>query len=246
MSNLLSTSAMVAECQSRVPIGLDATFWMKKLNEAYRWICQKGNFIWELRSSDINVTAFMNFFPIPSDVNAGKPMYLAGPVVNLDPTAAELNSLVPSVPWDEAWMQRASEMPLIPGGVSCWSFRPNFSVGPPPVYTYFGYIFPIDALTASCSFRLIYHSDVSSTEFSSAANQFFPTPNIFDNLLIELAEAEAKRIYGIAGWDIVQKRAESGIVSLLDPYRSTKNAIAGTVDQQKQTGERKLMGQERS
>jgi len=31
MSNLLSTTAMTAECQTRVPIGLSTTFWMKKM-----------------------------------------------------------------------------------------------------------------------------------------------------------------------------------------------------------------------
>jgi hypothetical protein len=246
MSNLLSTTAMVADCQSRVPIGLDSTFWMKKLNEAYRWICQKGNFLWELRRADLNVAPFANSFPLPADINPGKPLYLLGPVPQMDPTAPTMESLVPYVPWETAWMQRQSELPTTFGAVSCWSMRPTFTVGPPPVYTYTGYTFPLDVINAASTFTLIYHADVSSTEFTAAATQFFPTPNIFDNLLIELAEAEAKRIYGIAGWDIVQKRAESAIVSLLDPYRSTKNAVAGMADQQKQTGEKKLMGQENS
>jgi hypothetical protein len=243
MSNLLSTSVMVADCQTRVPIGLDSTYWMKKLNEAYRWITQKGNFIWELRHTDITVNAFIVSFTVPTDCNPGKPMYLAGPMSGLVP-APTLDSIVPQVPWEDAWIQRSSEMGNIPGAVSCWALRTNFSAGPPPVYAYRGYIFPPDSLTTDSDFRFIYHADVSSTELTSAANQFFPTPNCFDNLLIELAEAETRRIYGIAGWDIVQKRAESAIVSLLDPYRSTKNAAAGMVDQQKQTGERKLMGQE--
>ena len=91
-----------------------------------------------------------------------------------------------------------------------------------------------------------YHTDVSGGEYADSASVYFPTPNSFDNLIIELAEAEARRIYGLAGWDIIQKRAESAIVNLLDSYRSTKNVLAGLTDQQKQVSEKKMMAQEDS
>lgn len=249
MSNLLSTSAMVAECQSRVPIGLDSTFWMKKLNEAYRWITQKGNFIWELQTAAFTLNPSFTTWTLPSDCNVGKPMYVSGPYDSVI-TAPLLPSLIPYVPWDVAFAQQTSEMDMPAGAFSVWTYLATFAAGPPPVYAYQGLLYPQSAAptagTGAMSYSFIYHVDVANTEKAAAANQFFPTPNCFDNLLIELAEAEARRIYGIAGWDIVQKRAESAIVSLLDPYRSTKNAIAGMVDQQKQTGERKLMGQENS
>jgi hypothetical protein len=129
--------------------------------------------------------------------------------------------------------------------VSCWAFNTSFTVGPPPVYTYTGHLFPVDAITQNVEFRFYYHADVASAELTSSATAFFPTPNIFDSLMIELAEAEARRIYGLAGWEAIQKRAESAIMSLLDSYRSTKNSLGGLVDQQKQTNEKKLAAQER-
>lgn len=251
MSTLLSTSAMVAECQSRVPIGLSSTFWMKKLNEAYRWISQKGNFIWDLKGADINVPGLINYFDLPTDCDPGKPMYLVGPI-SVFSTAGTLDTLVPYVAWDDAGLQKFSEVGAYPGVVegvvSCWSFRANFTyAGAPPTwnYKYTGYYFPADAISTPAQFCLVYHTDVSGVEYTSSASVFFPTPNSFDNLMIELAEAEARRIYGLSGFEIIQKRAESAVVNLLDSYRSTKNVLSGIIDQQKQTAERQMMAQER-
>ena len=251
MSNLTSTSTMVTKLQGRVPIGLSSTFWMEKLNEAYRWISQKGNYIWDLKGTDIAMLAGATTFPIPSDCDPGKPMYLVGPIEDF-PSDATLDSLIPYVAWDDAGLQKFSELGVAPTGVvhgmvSCWTFRTNFTSTLVPVsytYAYRGYIFPADAIWAPSKFRFVYHTDVASTEFAVGATTFFPTPNSFDNLLIELAEAEAKRIYGLAGFEIIQKRAESAIVNLLDSYRSTKNSLAGLTDQQKQVSEKKMMAQE--
>ena len=246
MSNLTSTTSMVTKLQGRVPIGLSSTFWMEKLNEAYRWISQKGNYIWDLKGTDITVIAGIDSFTIPPDCDPGKPMYLVGPIP-LSPAPSTLDSLIPYVAWDDAGLQKFSEMGSVPGMVSCWTFRTNFTTTTVPVsytYAYRGYLYPIGALSVTSQFRFVYHTDVASTEFAVGATTFFPTPNSFDNLLIELAEAEAKRIYGLAGFEIIQKRAESAIVNLLDSYRSTKNSLAGLTDQQKQVSEKKMMAQE--
>lgn len=244
MSNLLSTQAMVAQCLTRVPIGLSSTFWMNKLNEGYRWICQKGNFIWEQKSADITVNSFVNLFPIPADCDPGKPMTLVGPIAGFV-VGHNLPAEVPRLPWDEAANQRYSEMGTTPGMISCWAFKTNFTAGPPPTYAYTGWLFPPDAILEESEFRFYYHTDAASTELTVGATMFFPTPNIFDNLMIDLAEAEARRIYGLAGWEIIQKKAEGSIMSLLDSYRSTKTSLGGLVDQQKQTNEKKLAAQER-
>ena len=144
------------------------------------------------------------------------------------------------------------------GLVSCWTFYTNFTVGAGPTFTpkysYRGKIYPNSAkptvTTGAFTFNFAYHTDVSSVEFAftptATAPNYFPTPNSFDTLIIELAEAEVRRIYGLAGWEIIQKRAESAIMNLLDSYRSTKNVLAGLQDQQKQVQERKLMSQENS
>ena len=122
-------------------------------------------------------------------------------------------------------------------------------MGPPTALIYTAVLYPTSAkptaASGQLSFSFLYHAGAASAEYINGATTYFPTPNVFDNLLIELAEAEARRIYGLAGWEIIQKRAESAIMSLLDSYRSTKSVIAGLVDQQKQTNEKKLAAQER-
>lgn len=249
MSTLLSTAAMVTECQSRVPIGLSSAFWMKKLNEAYRWISQKGNFIWDVKSGSVTVLVGASTFSLPSDCNPGKPMWLSGPTGGSVSTSGNFLSEIPYKAWDTSLQQQYAEVTAPAGMYSCWTYATSF-VGSPPAYNYLGELFPLSAKptagTGNFTFALYYHTDVSGTEYVSGATIYFPTPNVFDNLLIELAEAEARRIYGLSGFEMIQKRAESAIVTLLDSYRSTKNVLAGLTDQQKQVSEAQMMKQERT
>jgi hypothetical protein len=245
MSNLLSTSAMTAECQTRVPIGLSTTFWMKKLNEAYRWICQKGHFVWEMRRQEITIPAGATSFALPATMDPGKPMYLGGPYDFGNNPESSILSILPLVPAEDALDQQLSEMADIKGLFSCWSLIMDIWL---TKLVYFAALRPWSAANTSdaLSFQFHFHEDASSTELTVGADKYFPTPNVFDNLLIELAEAEVRRIYGLAGWEIIQKRAESTIMVLLDKYRSSKSTVVGLSDQQKQTSERKLMAQERA
>lgn len=265
MSNLLSVSQMVTQCQARVPIGLTSAYWVTKLNEAYRWISQKGNYIWDVQAYSVTVNVGADSFDIPDGSFAGvpacdpgKPMYLAGPSGAVGTFPVPMNSTIHYKPWDEALDQQYAEVIAPPGLFSCWTFYTNFTVGAGPTFTpkysYKGKLYPSSAkptvVTGAFTFTFAYHTDVSGVEFASTATatapNYFPTPNSFDTLIIELAEAEVRRIYGLAGWEIIQKRAESAIMNLLDSYRSTKNVLAGLQDQQKQVQERKLMSQENS
>ncbi len=257
---------MVTQCQARVPIGLSSAYWVTKLNEAYRWISQKGNYIWDVYGYSVSVNAGQEVFDIPDSItpggtvpacDPGKPMYLAGPVSNATPpTAGIMRSVIPYKPWDETLEQQYAEVVAPPGLYSCWSFYTAFSTGAGPTfaprYKYTGVLYPSSAkptsATGAFTFTFVYHTDVSAVEFATTATatapNYFPTPNSFDTLIIELAEAEVRRIYGLAGWEIIQKRAESAIMNLLDSYRSTKNVLAGMADQQKQVAEKKMMAQE--
>lgn len=265
MSNLLSVSQMVTQCQARVPIGLTSAYWVTKLNEAYRSISQKGNFIWDVQLYFVTVNAGQDWFEIPDGLtpgivacDPGKPMYLAGPYDSITSHSGIVNSIIPYKPWDESLDQQYAEVVAPPGLFSCWTFYTNFTVGAGPSFTrsyaYRGKLYPSSAkptvTTGGFLFNLAYHSDVSSVEFAATATatapSYFPTPNSFDTLIIELAEAEVRRIYGLAGWEIIQKRAESAVMNLLDSYRSTKNVLAGITDQQKQVGEKQMMAQERA
>lgn len=246
MSTLLSTQAMVAECQRRVPIQLTNAFWMRKLNEAYRSVSQKGAYVWDERSISFTLLSGAVSFDPPATFDPGKPMHLAGPTSGTGAYAGiGVNTLIPKISWEDAMLQQYSEMPVIAGMFSAWALTTVISGGG---YAYKGYLFPSTSLPTggNLQFTFSYHIDVASVELVESAVVFFPTPNIFDGLFIDLAEAEVKRIYGLAGWEIVQKKAEAAIMPILDVYRSQKNAPAGLLDQQKQTNETKLMAQERS
>jgi hypothetical protein len=247
---------MVAQLQTRVPIGLSSTFWMTKLNEAYRWISQKGNFVWDLKEPTELFTLLVNntIKKLPPDCDPGKPIYLSGPISSAGSSNTSVSTVIPFKPWDELLDQQYAEVVAPTGLFSCFSIVSRFENNPYPppskLYDYAVQFYPVSAAptpsTGDFTFKMVYHADVGSTEFALGTSIYFPTPNSFDNLLIELAEAEARRIYGLAGWEIIQKRAESAIMNLLDSYRSTKNVLAGLVDQQKQVSEKKLMAQERA
>ena len=244
MSNLLSTTAMIAECKRRVPIGLDSPFWLRKLNESFRDISQKGAFVWNERSSSLTLPAGVVWFDIPATADVGRPMFLSGPSSGPGSTEGTINSPIPRIEWEEATNQQWSEMDVSPGAFSAWALTTVISGA---TYAYKGYLFPFSAVAVGeLTFGLTYHVDVASTELADGANVYFPTPNAFDGFYIDFAEAEARRIYGLAGWEVIQKKAEAAILPLLDSYRSQKHSPIGLVDQQKQTSERKMMAQERS
>jgi len=247
MSNLLTTSAMIAECQRRVPIGLSNAFWMRKLNEAFRDISQKGAFVWNERTTEVLVAAGTAEFDIPATADPGKPMFLAGPRGGSGVHGLTfMDSLVPRVEWEEAQNQQQSEMAVERGVFSAWALMMTLS-GTNLVYK--GYLFPSTVSSVpvdTLSFNLSYHVGPASTEIPESGSGYFPTPNCFDGFFIDFAEAEARRIYGLAGWEIIQKKAEAAILPMLDSYRSQKHSPIGLVDQQKQTTERQMMKQERA
>ena len=63
MSSTLSTQDMVAEVQARFPIGLTSTFVINRINWAFRWIEQRGDFTWMLRKASVTITT--GEFPFP-------------------------------------------------------------------------------------------------------------------------------------------------------------------------------------
>ena len=237
---------MVAECQRRVPIGLSDAFWMRKLNEALRDISQKGAFVWNERAGTVTLADGAASFDIPLTADPGKPMYLAGPTSGTGPyISTRMDSLVPRIEFEEAMNQQYSELVQERGMFSAWALSTVVSGAS---YLYKGYLFPFSAVPVggTLTFSFSYHIGPASTEIPESGDGYFPTPNCFDGFFIDFAEAEARRIYGLSGWEVIQKKAEAAILPMLDTYRSQKHSPIGLVDQQKQTSERKMMAQERT
>lgn len=119
MSQTLSTTQMVAELQRRVPIGLSATQAMDRLNEAYRWLCQRGPMNWLLKKTNVTTASSTDevTFPLPYDWDSGKPAYLSGSL------AAGYGVEIPYKPYDTAIRHQTYPNSVATGQYSVWSYR---------------------------------------------------------------------------------------------------------------------------
>lgn len=220
MSTSISTQTMIAELARRVPIGYTATVAIDALNGAFRWINQQGSFPWMLRKADCTVTAVTGLFALPSGFDPGKQAVLFGSASAVVPTE------IPYMPWAQAVRQQLHQT-AGPGVYSCWTYYAVYTAGGSPSTTATvalqGQLFPISAAQAG-TLPLVYH-DVTYPALSSGASTYFPTPDHFDHLIVELAESELMRQYRIAGWDIVWKRVTDQLRALLGAYTTTKAAM---------------------
>ncbi|MEI6473232.1 MAG: hypothetical protein WCO20_11375 [Holophagaceae bacterium] len=217
---LKTVTQMITELQTRVPIGLAQTFCENRLNDAYNWTCQRAAMNWLLSSAAVVVTS-AGTFPLPGTAYIGKPMYLSG-----TSTVGGLME-IPYKPYDVALKNQHYGMTITRGMYSVWTFNGTT-----------GYVFPVEAWpTVTHTLTLVFHATPGVAVVGATP---FPSPAAFDSMFVDLAESETKRIYNIAGWDIIQKRGQDSVLALVDQYRSTKNAIAGMADQAKQTQETQL------
>lgn len=218
MSTTLSTSAMVAELSRRVPLGFTATLAMDALNGAMRWINQQGSFPWLIRKADAGVTLTTGALALPADYDPGKKAVLYGTEAGAVPTE------IPFMPWDVAVKQQSHQSATAASGLlSCWSYYAEIAVS---TVTIKGQVFPASAAkTENLSF--VYHTS-KFPALTSGASTYFPTPDHFDYLIVELAESELMRQSRLVGWDILYKRVTDQLRAMLDAYRTTSPAMAPT------------------
>ena len=222
----LTTSQMVSDLQRRIPIGLSSTTCIDRLNEAYRWVCQRGPMIWLLKETTVTATVLVTlpasppeiYFTLPTDLDTGRPAYLS---------TASPSVEIPYKPYDQGVRNQVFTT-VVPGMYSVWSI-----VGTK------GILFPVDAYSSGTAvLPIVYHTKPGAALTTGSST--FPSPDAFDTTLVELAESEIRRIYSMAGWDIVQKRAQESAQLLAVAYHSTKATMAGLADQQATTQESQL------
>jgi len=224
MSSTLSTAAMVAELARRVPIGFTATTAMDALNGAFRWINQQGSFPWLIRKTTAGITASTGVFTMPADFDPGKSAVLYGAESNMVPTE------IPFKPWNEAVKHQVHQVAGSQTGMlSCWSYYASSqaaslqSGGFSYTLTITGQVFPATAAKAE-SLPFVYHVS-KFPSLTSDASSYFPTPDHFDYLIVELAESELMRQYRIAGWEVLWKRVTDQLRAMLAGYTTTKVAM---------------------
>jgi hypothetical protein len=220
MSSLISTQAMVTELGSRVPIGLDSTFAINRLNSAYRWIETQGSFSWNLLKTTLSLT--MNTLAVALPTGTGV-VYNPGKLAVIYGVGYRLQFL----PMEEFAMYRSSS------GASGQPFSVWTHYNVPG--TGYSALFGPDAAmntTGATSFDLYYHRQTPAA-LTSGASTYFPTPDEFDDLILDMAEAECRRLYSLAGWEKIQSKATDSAMRILDQYRTTKEGVSGTTDSMK-------------
>ena len=212
----ISIDTMVTDCKLRFAIRLSTAFWTDRLNEAYRFTCQQGSFPWALVLATVKI-ATDGTFTIPTDFSPGKETFLYKNAV-----------LTEYLPYDRA--KTHGDYGLQAATYSCWTFYANLSAAPSS-YGYTGLVFPENARPTSGtdSATLVYHTSIPAP--LTSGSQYFPSPPSFDSLIMELAESEARRRYQDPAFDIVQKRAQAQLVTMVQAFRSTKDSALGVVEQ---------------
>lgn len=228
---------MVARLQRKFGSGIGSADAIDFLNEAFRKInqMQKGGFIWQLKQGTVVLPAGVQAAnALPTDFDAGKKALVYG-----DGTITPTRTIIPWKPYLEALNQEHFPNQKV-GNFSCWSFKPNFTLTAPTSYGWTAVFFPSDAFplaTGGVTLPIIYHA-LNFQPFAVGTNIYFPTPDQFDSLICDLAEAELRRVYGRAGWETLAAQATAAVNELIDTYRSDRYDLAGLADEMLQANEK--------
>lgn len=237
MSTTLSTTQMVAQLQRNFPIGMGNVECIDFLNKGFRRINQmsKGGFIWQLKQGQITLPAGAQVAnALPSDFDAGKTAIVFG--TTSTPTKTIIPYRTPQEFVNEQHFPGTAQI----GFFSAWTFVPVFTLTAPTSYGWKAIFAPDDAFPLGLGgivLPLFYHA-VSFQPFGVGATTYFPTPDEFDSFIVDLAEAEARRVYGAAGWEKVQGQATQALAEMIDTYRTDRQNLAGLADQVMQVQEK--------
>lgn len=197
---------------------LDRTTALNALNRAQRWCLRQGSY------------QFMMGGPLPlSGTLRAAPQQTAIATVNgaIDPGKAKMifNSAdgtpVRHVAWSDFWQSLNYN---IPNNATYDTYTmQTLNTNGDPAHTI--YLLP----NISADIEFYYHR--ISTGLSDAPNSYSDLPSDFDDLLVDLAEAEERRIYDIGdSWQLLLTRSQDQIKLMLDGYRSESQQETGLTD----------------
>jgi hypothetical protein len=234
MSTTLSMTAMVARLQRKTGLGLGSSDCVDFLNEAFRKVNQmsKGGFIWQLKTATITVPAVEGYVALPPDFDPGKTAVLRG-----DGSITPTKTLIPYMSPKEFVNEQNYQTTGL-GMFSAWTFYPVFNA--PLTYAY------QMALAPSTSFGpppipllFTYHA-VNFAPVPLGAANYFPTPDQFDSMIVDLAIAEVRNVYRMSGEQSEVEQAVAAIAQVIDTYRTDRYDLAGLSDQSAQAQEKQL------
>jgi hypothetical protein len=229
---------MVARLQRKFPIGLGVTDAFSFICEAFRRIDQmsKGGFVWQVGVTTLTAPAgAATDISLPADFDPGKTAWLRGSSVVTSPTL----TIIPYKPYSDFYNQEHFvQASLAVGGTfSAWSYKPSIAGS---TVTWKMNLRPSEQfpLANPVAFDLTYHKVCNTNAFAVGPAVYFPTPDQFDGLILDLAEAELSRVYGRGGWEKIQQQAMQGIADMVDTYRTERYTLAGVSDMVIQAQER--------
>ncbi len=224
MSTTLNTTEMVALVQRKTRIGLANQDAMDFLNEAFRYINQgsKGGFIWQFQSVALVWATSTNTTLAPSDFDPGKEAVLRG-----NGTTTPTRTVIPYLPMKE-WVNEDHYRTSFWSSWTAYPTLPRFTIalGGPPIV----------GITPGFTLPFFYHA-VSYPPLTIGAN-FFPTPDQFDSLIVDLAVAEVRSIYRLSGADSLWQKTMASINNIIDTYRTDRYDLAGVTDEVAQAQEK--------
>jgi hypothetical protein len=87
----------------------------------------------------------------------------------------------------------------------------------------------------------MYHA-VNFPPLANGANIFFPTPDQFDSLIVDLALAEMRNVYRLSGDQLEMQTTMQAVNEIIDTYRTDRYNLAGLSDQLAQAQEKQTTG----
>jgi hypothetical protein len=200
---VLTSTQMQAELAVRVtqiPTGASSRA-EAAINRAIKWANRQGAYTFQL-SAPVNITpsttSGVTSIATPTDFDPGKAMVLLNvtgtPIQRAAITeiGASLNyNTIASTDYDQYYLAASS-------------------AGASRIYLY-----PSNAISADVT--MVYHKITTDITGSQVSN----LPRDFDDLLIDLAEAEERRIFDVGdAWPQLLERSQSQVKLLLEAYRS--------------------------
>ena len=218
----LTTTVMIQRLQRRLPRGFDQTLLLETLNELYQQATMKA-VRWNLVAAptlSFTKGASQVTASLPADFDPGMPCFLSG-LASLD-YAVE----IPYKPPDQAYKHQSYAMAPAVGQYSVWTFVSDGAGA------YTAILYPFEAGGAH-ALPFVYHKVPADVAIGAT----FPWPKKCDYLLMDLCEAEIRRLNQLAGWEIPQKKALDGISAIVEKYLTTKQVMAGLSDESRAAGE---------
>lgn len=227
MSQTLTMTAMVAKLQRKTGLGLSQSDCVDFINEAFRKLNQmsKGGFVWQFKQTTLNVPAGAQVdIPLPADFDPGKTAILRG---NGATGFGAVGTIIPYLNMKDFVNQEHFES-LTANIFACWTWIPNFNS--PLTFAYSMKLAPAAAYpTTGGTLPFFYHALVQPP-IAYGAN-YFPTPDQFDSLIVDLAIAEVRNVYRMSGQQDEVGQAVAAIAQVIDTYRTDRIDLNGLTDQ---------------